>query len=254
MGRNTFPLGIAIVLCALWPSAAAFAQQASGISGIVRDTSGAVLPGVTVEATSPALIEKVRTSVTDGQGRYNIVDLRPGTCGVTFTLPGFTTFKRDGIVVTVGFTATVNADMSVGSIEETVTVSGESPLVDVQNVRGQTVVSSDLIESLPTSNKHVNLMVLVTPGFQGNTDPMGGHATQVGSSYHGRTSQMVVQVDGMGIQHSGGNFGYSPNTAIQEEVVLQSSGLSAESNADGAVINMVPKEGGNTFSLSLFGQ
>src|SRR5262245_61012660 len=106
-----------------------WAQQASGIAGLVRDTSGAVLPGVTVEASSPALIEKVRTVVTDGEGRYNIVDLRPGAYVVTFTLPGFATFRRDGIVLTSGFTATVNAELSVGTLDETISVSGASPMV-----------------------------------------------------------------------------------------------------------------------------
>src|SRR5687768_18219028 len=107
---------------------AAWAQQASGIAGVARDATGAVLPGVTVEASSPALIEKVRSVVTDGEGRYNIIDLRSGTYVVTFTIPGFRTFRRDGVVLQSGFTATVNADMSLGTIEETVTVSGEAPL------------------------------------------------------------------------------------------------------------------------------
>jgi hypothetical protein len=104
-----------------------WAQQASGIAGVVRDTSGAVLPGVTVEASSPALIEKVRTVVTDGEGRYNIVDLRLGTYTVTFGLPGFSTVRREGIELTAGFTATVNAEMRVGALAETVTVTGASP-------------------------------------------------------------------------------------------------------------------------------
>src|SRR3982074_1418775 len=101
----------------------AFAQAAASIAGTVRDTSGAVLPGVTVEAASPALIEKVRTVVTDGGGQYKIEELRPGTYVVTFTLPGFSTVKREGIELTTGFTATVNADMKVGSLQETITVS-----------------------------------------------------------------------------------------------------------------------------------
>jgi len=108
----------------------ALAQQASGIAGVVRDASGAVLPGVTVEAASPELIEKVRTAVTDGEGRYNIIHLRPGTYSVTFALRGFTTVKREGIELPVGFTATVNADLKVAAIEETITVTGETPLVD----------------------------------------------------------------------------------------------------------------------------
>ena len=133
---------------------AASAQQASGIAGVVRDTSGGVLPGVTVEAASPALIEKVRTAVTDGEGRYNIVDLRPGTYTVTFTLPASARCKREGIELTAGFTAAVNADLQVGALEETITVSGEAPLVDTQNVRRQTRCSQRRCSTtLPTSDQ-----------------------------------------------------------------------------------------------------
>ena len=146
-------LGIGFIVCAyisLIPYAA-FAQQTSAIAGVVRDGSGGVLPGVTVEAASPALIEKVRTVVTDDQGRYNIVDLRPGTYTVTFSLSGFNTLKREGIELTSGFTAAINAELPVGSLEETITVTGESPLVDTQNVRKQTILSAELLDLLPTS-------------------------------------------------------------------------------------------------------
>src|SRR5438552_14017000 len=131
----------ALALILLLPLSAS-AQQASGIAGVARDTSGSVLPGVTVETSSPALIEKVRTAVTDGEGRYNVVNLPPGTYTVTFTLPGFSIYRREGIVLTAGLTAAVNTDMQVSTIAETITVSGETPLVDTQNVRRQTVVTS----------------------------------------------------------------------------------------------------------------
>ena len=138
---------IVVVLASMLTPAIAYAQ-AGGIAGVARDTTGAVLPGVTVEAASPALIEKVRTAVTDGEGRYNIVDLRPGTYSVTFTLPGFATFKRESIELTTGFTATANAEMRVGALEETVTVSGASPVVDIQNVRTQNVIQGLLRRQL----------------------------------------------------------------------------------------------------------
>src|SRR5688572_8522293 len=139
--RSRPPLHVVVLICTLIIAAPAWAQQASGIAGLVRDSSGAVLPGVTVEAASPALIEKVRTAVTDAQGRFNIVNLRPGTYVVTFSLPGFNSVKREGIQLTAGFTAAVNADMQVGALEETITVSGETPLIDTQNTRQQTVLS-----------------------------------------------------------------------------------------------------------------
>src|SRR5688572_23036059 len=109
-------------LCFLLLPTVAWTQTLNAaVAGVVRDTSGAVLPGVTVEASSPALIEKVRTVVTDGQGLYRIVDLRPGLYTVSFTLPGFSTFRREGLELTAGFTATINADLKVGTLEETVT-------------------------------------------------------------------------------------------------------------------------------------
>ena len=122
---------------------AVFAQ--ASIAGVVKDTSGAVLPGVTVEAASPALIEKTRSAVTDGTGQYRIENLRPGTYSVTFTLTGFSATKREGLELTGSFTATVNADMRVGAVAETVTVTGETPVVDVQNAQRQTVLSKDIL-------------------------------------------------------------------------------------------------------------
>jgi len=241
---------VVVIACVLLLPSLALAQQtASGIAGIVRDTSGAVLPGVTVEAASPALIEKVRTVVTNVEGRYNIVDLRPGTYVVTFTLPGFNTFRREGIELTAGFTANVNGDLQVGALEETITVSGATPLVDTQNVRKQTVMSTELLDTLPLSTKNVNTVATITPGFNTtlNAEVVGGYTTQVGGGpYHGKSGSNIT-FDGMGIQHASGNMGYTPNTALSEEVTLSTSGISAESNADGVVANMVPKEGGNSF-------
>ena len=240
---------VIVIACVLLPSAALAQQTASGIAGIARDTSGAVLPGVTVEAASPALIEKVRTVVTNAEGRYNIVDLRPGTYVVTFTLTGFNTFRREGIELTAGFTANVNGDLQVGALEETITVSGATPLVDTQNVRKQTVMSTELLDTLPLSTKNVNTVATITPGFNTtlNAEVVGGYTTQVGGGpYHGKTGSNIT-FDGMGIQHASGNMGYTPNTALSEEVTLSTSGISAESNADGVVANMVPKEGGNNF-------
>ena len=110
-----------------------YAQALGTVAGAVKDASGAVLPGVTVEASSPALIEKVRTVVTDGSGQYQIVNLPPGTYAVTFTLPGFSTVRRDAVEVSLNFTSTINAEMRVGAVEETITVTGESPIVDIQS-------------------------------------------------------------------------------------------------------------------------
>src|SRR3989441_2292145 len=243
----------------VWPAVGS-AQQASGIAGVVRDTTGAVLPGVTVEAASPALIEKSRTAITDNAGRYNIVDLRPGTYLVSFTLAGFNTVRREGIELTSGFTATVNADMRVGALEETVTVTGASPLVDVQNTRRQTVLSDEQLATLPTGIQGLATLITVTPGLAGPAD-VGGSAgayrtmgTPQSAAYHGR-SGMKVTYDGMGILNmaSDGNVSYIINSQTVEEMVLESSGISAESASSGLAANGVPKEGANTFSFSVSG-
>src|SRR2546427_2757005 len=143
----------AVVLVLLLLPAVAYAQAA--ITGVAKDASGAVLPGVTVEAASPVLIEKVRSVVTDGTGQYRIVDLRPGTYTVTFSLPGFSTVKRDGIELSGTFVATVNGDLKVGALEETITVTGETPIVDVQSAKVQQTVSKEILGAIPTS-RNVN--------------------------------------------------------------------------------------------------
>ncbi|MBI2185646.1 MAG: carboxypeptidase regulatory-like domain-containing protein [Acidobacteria bacterium] len=125
----------------------------SSITGTVRDTSGAVLPGVTIEAASPALIEKVRTAVTDGQGVYRIVDLRPGPYTVTFTLQGFNTFRRTGIELRAEFAATVDAELMLGTVEETITVTGEAPLVDTRSARAQTQYAAETLQALPGTGR-----------------------------------------------------------------------------------------------------
>ena len=241
-----------VLLLILFLPAAASAQQASGIAGLARDTSGSVLPGVTVEASSPALIEKVRTGVTDGEGRYNIVNLPPGTYSVTFTLAGFNVFKREGVVITAGFTANVNADMQVGAVQETITVSGEAPLVDTQNVRRQSQVSQEDFATLPLATKNVNSLVSLTPGVSGYAEVIAGHLPQVGGPYHGKGNTQI-QFDGMNLQQPRGDIGPQPNTALVEEVTMQTSGISAESNADGPLFNMVPRSGGNTYNGGLSG-
>src|ERR1700687_3183355 len=152
---------VAIACCLFLPTLAA--AQTGAIAGVVKDATGAVLPGVTVEASSPALIERVRTVVSDGEGQYKIVDLRPGAYTVTFTLAGFSTVRRNGIDLSAGFTATVNAELRIGEISETITLSGQSPLVDVQNVVQHQVMTRDIVDALPTGKTTFAMAVLV-PG------------------------------------------------------------------------------------------
>ena len=237
--------------------AGAWAQTAvsGAIAGVVRDTSSGVLPGVTVEAASPALIEKVRSAVTDGQGAYRIVDLRPGTYSVTFTLPGFRTVRREGIELTTGFTAAVNADLQVGALEETITVTGESPIVDTSNVRTQQVFSRDALDALPVSRTNLGYVTLL-PGASMAADrqDVGGSMGDLSSniSIHGsRGGDMIVNLDGMRIHRGGQGGGFSSqaiNQASVQEITFQTSGMSAESETGGVQLNVVPREGGNIFS------
>src|SRR5215208_4014653 len=138
-----------VVLVFVLAPATAFAQ--ASIAGMVRDASGAVLPGVTVEAASPVLIEKTRSATTDSSGQYRIIDLRPGLYDVSFQLTGFSTVRREGIELTGALTATVSVDLRVGGVEETITVSGSTPLVDTQSIRRQVTLNSEILTTAPTA-------------------------------------------------------------------------------------------------------
>jgi hypothetical protein len=244
--------------------ATTFAQT---IAGVVRDTTGAVMPGVTVEAASPALIEKVRAAVTDGEGQYKIVNLVPGTYTVTFTLPGFSTVKRDGIDLSAGFTASVNAELRVGALEETITVSGQAPTVDVQNTRQQTVMNLDVIDSIPTGMTAQNFAVLV-PGVIAATAGSGLTAQDVGGSVgdkqvalivHGsRSQEMPLLYDGMRYNNMNATSGgshviWTANTGAVQEYTVEVGSLSAEADVSGVRQNMIPKQGGNLFQGSVYG-
>ena len=258
--RTMRALYVVTFACTLLAAAPARAQQTSGIAGVVRDSSGAVLPGVTVEAASPVLIEKVRTAVTDGQGRFNIVDLRPGTYTVTYSLVGFNSVKREGVQLTAGFTATINADLQVGALEETITVSGETPLIDTQNTRQQKVISDELLEALPSGQKTAINLVNLTPGMTtvGLADVGGSLGTYNaggnGTTFHGKTG-FKREFDGMRVENmeGDGNNGYILNAITVQETTVETGGVSAESDMSGVAINMIPKEGGNTFRFMVSG-
>src|ERR1700730_11237431 len=183
---------------------AALAQAA--IAGTVKDASGAVLPGVTVEASSPALIEKVRTGVSDGSGQYRIEDLRPGTYTLTFSLTGFSGVRREGIELTGSFTATINADLKVGTVAETITVTGETPVVDVQSARREVTLNNDVLKSIPTVRSY-NAMVVVVPGVVTNlNDTVTGTATTQFPIHGGRNHERRMTIDGLNLGTSvGGN-------------------------------------------------
>ena len=175
--------------------ASALAQ--SSIAGRVADSTGGVLPGVTVEAASPALIEQVRIVVTDGEGRYTISDVRPGDYTVSFTLPGFATVVREGVIVAAGVTVTVNSDLSAGGVEETITVSGAAPVVDVQRVARTEVIPREVMDVIPTG-RDFKAVAATLPSIKSGRQNVGGTRTvqQQGISVHGLTRNKHHQVRG----------------------------------------------------------
>ena len=241
----------------------AFAQ--ASITGVVRDTSGAVLPGVTVEAASDALIEKVRSGVTDGGGQYRIVDLPPGTYVVTMTLTGFASLKREGVELAGTFTATINAELRVGGIEETVVISGESPIVNTQTAIRQDVLSRTVVTEIPAARNIANVATLVPGVVVSGTVDVGGlkDAGQVTdfSAQGGRGDDGHIKLDGVeaggpvggaGInQGGGGSTYYRPDVGNVQEVVVTTGGL-GEAETGGPQINIVPRSGGNSPTGSFF--
>jgi len=249
-------VGVGVVVGFLFLAPAAARGQladSASIAGVVRDASGAVLPGVTVEAASPALIDKIRTTVTDGQGLYRIVDLRPGMYTVTFSLAGFSTFRREGLELTTGFTAAINAELKVGTVEETITVTGESPVVDLQNVRQQTTLTRTTLEALPTSGRLSQLYNFVPGAVVGNPvwQSVGGidERANAFAAHGGRSGDNAPIQDGL-VQRLQGGAIFVFNQLAFQEVVVETGGISAERNTGGVQMNMVPRDGGNTFSGS----
>ncbi len=254
---------VALMLFAFVVLAPIVAHAQASIAGVVRDASGAVLPGVTVEAASPALIEKVRTVVTDGGGQYRIIDLRPGSYVVTFTLSGFSTVRREGIELSGTFVASVDVDLKVGSLEETITVTGESPLVDIQRTTQQRVFDAQVIEAIPAGRSHINMVVLI-PGLAA-TQPGRGALADVGgtnnlqntqfSIHGGRTSDTRLQLDGVRLGNvlSPGEFSnFVPDTSATQEVAVDYAAVSAEQPFGGLRIDIIPREGGNSFRGTVF--
>jgi hypothetical protein len=247
---------LAVVTCAVSLPSALYAQ--ASITGTVRDTSGAVLPGVTVEAASPVLIEKVRTTVTDDSGRYQLIDLRPGAYTVTFALSGFNAVRRDGITLSGSATSVVDGELRVGAIEETVTVTGEAPTVDVSTTSRQAVLSADTIDALPTARNYVTLARLIPAAVYNGTDVGGSNLQLVGGSVriHGsRDQDQRVTLNGINTMtlQAGGNIGGQiPDVGSASEVTVDHTAVSAELPTGGVRINFIPRDGGNRFSDSTF--
>lgn len=268
MRKRVVSLSLVALACVgLLPTIAAAQVESSGtFAGVVRDTSGAVLPGVTVEASSPVLIEKVRTSVTDEQGQYQIASLRSGVYTVTFTLTGFRTLRREALELSPGFIVNVNAELSVGALEESITVSGQTPLVDTRGtIRNQTFTRA-VIDTLPTAKHYANLAVLI-PGVVIATSVSSINLQDVGGSlgdknpamtFHGsRSGEQEHTLEGLAINNGvGGGLGtgntWMASPGAMDEILFDTSGFTADKQASGIRITQIPKQGGNTFSGSFF--
>ncbi|MEQ1908141.1 MAG: TonB-dependent receptor [Vicinamibacterales bacterium] len=224
----------------------------SGLSGVVRDTSGAVMPGVTIEASSPALIERTRSVASDAQGRYAIIDLRPGVYKVTFSLEGFRSVIQENIDLPSNFTATVNAELQIGAVEETMTVTGQAPTVDVQNAQRTTVITRELLDSVPMPRMFVAEAAMAV-GTKVSSQNVGGTRAAVNPrvTAHGSvTKDTTIDVDSMKMNTlvGGGDSHPDHNDAMIQEMTVQTSSLGAEVSAGGPHINLIPRDGGNRLS------
>jgi Carboxypeptidase regulatory-like domain len=250
-------LAVMVVLGFVSLPTPSFGQALGTVAGVVKDASGAVLPGVTVEAASPALIERVRSVVTDGSGQYRIVNLPPGVYTVTFGLTGFSTLKREGVEVSVNVTTNIDGELRIGAVAETITVSGESPLVDVQSASTSRTVTAEDFKELPGGGSWIQMAALVPAVRAGNTDVGGVLGDQTGAQVfaHGSAPMDGVSlIDGMRI----GNMYLSSNLTnmslsplLFDQVDVQLSGQSAETGTNGVIMNAIPRSGGNTFSGSI---
>jgi hypothetical protein len=241
------------LLILLFSPSVALAQSA--IAGAAKDASGAVLPGVTVEAASNVLIERVRTTTTDSNGQYRLVDLRPGIYIVTFTLAGFNTVRREAVEVPAEAVVTINADMPVGSLQETVTVTGESPIVDLQSAKRTRTIDAELIQELPTVRSYNGLVRLIPSMTGGGNDVQLSPTMIVFGSRGGRGNEGRVQVDGLNTGASlngGGVSGYRQDLENAAEVAITTSGGLGEAEVGGIAMNILPQTGGNRFTTHAF--
>jgi hypothetical protein len=246
-----------VVLAMLAPSPSPAQSLGSSIVGVAKDQTGAVLPGVVIEVSSPALIGGVQTVITNSAGEYRIVDLRPGSYTLTYKLDGFQTIRREGVSLSASFTATINVEMAAATLSESITVTGESPLVDVRTNVSDRSINQALLESVPNA-RGIFAVVSLVPGIAINSPDVGGSQTHQSPrlSLHGSVDQDVSwYFDGLDVTGNVGNGGYNVtyyNQGVQEEVSVQSKALPAETGGGGIYVNIVTKDGGNRFKGSLF--
>jgi len=252
-----FKLAVAVLIACLLASTHALAQgggasTTGSINGKVSDTSGGVLPGVTVTASSPSLMG-VQTSVTDSGGNYRFPALPPGTYTVTFELPGFNVLKRENIQIAMGFTASVNGELAVASLQETVTVTGDSPVIDTSSTRVQQNFKLEALQEIPNSRDLWSLLA-VTPGVSMGRIDVGGNraGTQTGYTAYGFSGQNRVLVEGINTTEGTSGAGFYVDYGSFEEVFLGTIAQGAEMPTPGVQSQMLGKSGGNKFQGELY--
>lgn len=256
--RTALRVFLTLVVVPLLSMPAAAQSSSATIVGVVRDSSGGALPGVAVEVSSPALIERFKTATTTDSGTYQVVDLRPGEYIVTFALQGFQTVRQEQVTLSAAFTATVNATLPVGQLQEEVIVEGGSPVIDVRSGTSERALHQDLIEGIPVG-RIPNVAVMLVPGAVTARPDVGGSETgqTAGVSVHGsQTRDLVWNTDGLDMTSntgSGGVSGQYPNQGAYQEIVVQTKALPAEIGAGGVSVNMITKDGGSRFRGDLFG-
>src|SRR5688572_28869428 len=250
--RGTSKVVLILMAAVLLPS---LALAQGTLTGTVRDQSGAVLPGVTVEASSPALIEKARTGVTDSAGQYRITGLNPGTYSLTFTLSGFNVVRREAIELSGNSTLTIPIDMRVGALNETITVTGETPVVDVQTAQRETVLSADVVSAIPGS-RSVGTLLNADPGIVVNDGALAASPTMTFfAARGGPINEGRMAINGMTIAapfNGGGVSTYILDSVNVDEVSVAVAGGLGESDIGGPVMNLVPRSGGNQFRGAAF--
>jgi len=243
-------------LALLMAAPLAHAQTTGSITGTVTDTSGALLPGVTITLTSDRLIGGPQNQISDSNGAYRFDRLVPGSYNVKFELQGFRTVDRPDVRINAAFVATINGKMEVGAVSETITVTGESPTVDVRSNVQQTVMSQEILEGIPTGRDPWSLAKLI-PGVQVATYDVGGTQSmqQSGMSAHGSNGADVsYNIDGATVNWPGGGGGATMmyyDQGMFEEMNYTTSAIPAEVMAGGININMVTKDGGNVWRGNL---
>src|SRR5947207_1013473 len=255
--KRGFHLVVAVLAVCLLASTHALAQgggasTTGSINGKVADSSGGVLPGVTVSATSPSSMG-VQSSVTDTGGNYRFPALPPGTYTVTFELPGFNTLKRTDIVISMGFTAAVNVELAVAALQETVTVTGNSPVIDTSSTRVQQNFKLEALQEIPNSRNLWSLLA-VTPSVTMSRIDVGGNraGTQTGYSAYGYGGQNRVLVEGINTTEGTSGAGFYVDYGSFEEVFLGTIGQGAEMPTPGVQSQMLGKSGGNKFQGEVY--